>query len=74
MLISNILLKVTESLGKKVLKELLPEYDGTVVSDRYASYNYFNCKNREIYLVHLARDFERFANSKMLKLAELAMH
>lgn len=31
------LLKVTESRGKKVLKELLPEYNGIVVSDRYAA-------------------------------------
>ncbi|GFR06599.1 transposase IS66 family protein [Trichonephila clavata] len=41
------LLKVTESRGKKVLKSLLPEYDGIVVSDRYAVYNYFNRENRQ---------------------------
>lgn len=56
---------------KKVLKELLPEYDGTVVSDRYAAYNYFDRKNRQICWAHLARDFERFAHSKNIEISKI---
>ncbi|WP_320109848.1 IS66 family transposase [Wolbachia endosymbiont (group A) of Icerya purchasi] len=44
--------------GKKVLKGLLPEYDGIVVSDRYDAYNYFNRESRQICWAHLARDWE----------------
>ncbi|GFR08315.1 hypothetical protein TNCT_280801 [Trichonephila clavata] len=65
------LLKVTESRGKKVLKSLLPEYDGIVVSDRYAVYNYFNRENRQICWAHLARDFERFAHSKNVEVSKI---
>lgn len=65
------LLKVTESRDKKVLKSLLPEYDGIVVSDRYAVYNYFNRENRQICWIHLARDFERFAHSKNVEVSKI---
>lgn len=34
-----------------------------IVTDRYAAYNYFNEENRQIFWSHLARDFERLANS-----------
>ncbi|WP_434732634.1 IS66 family transposase [Wolbachia endosymbiont of Zygogramma bicolorata] len=65
------LLKVSESRGKKVLKSLLPEYDGIFVSDRYAVYNYFNRENRQICWAHLARDFERFAHSKNVEVSKI---
>jgi len=54
-----------------VLKSLLPEYDGIVVSDRYAVYNYFNRENRQICWAHLARDFERFAHSKNIEVSKI---
>jgi transposase len=64
-------LKVSESRGKKVLKSLLPGYDGIVVSDRYAAYNYFSRENRQICWAHLARDFERFAHSKNVEVSKI---
>ena len=57
------LFKLTNSRGKKVLEEFLPSYDGNIVSDRYAAYNYFDNGNRQICLAHLRRDFKRFAHS-----------
>jgi len=55
--------KLSNSRGKKVIENLLPEYLGNVISDRYAVYNYFNSDNRQICLAHLRRDFKRFAHS-----------
>ncbi|EAL59213.1 ISPsy5, transposase, interruption-C, putative [Wolbachia endosymbiont of Drosophila ananassae] len=34
-----------------------------VITDRYAAYNYFADKNRQICWAHLSRDFERLAHS-----------
>ncbi|GFY65290.1 hypothetical transposase, putative [Trichonephila inaurata madagascariensis] len=34
-----------------------------VVTDRYAAYNYFADKNRQICWAHLSRDFERLVHS-----------
>ncbi len=49
----------------------MPEYDGIVVSDRYAVYNYFNRENRQICWAHLARDFERFVHSKNVEVSKI---
>jgi transposase len=51
--------KVTKSRGKKVLKELMEDYEHTVISDRYSAYNYFDSSHRQICWAHLKRDFTR---------------
>ncbi|WP_255446239.1 IS66 family transposase [Wolbachia endosymbiont of Aedes albopictus] len=53
------------------MKGLLPEYEGIVVSDRYAAYNYFSRENRQICWAHLARDFERFFFSKNVEVSQI---
>lgn len=65
------LMKLVGSRGKKILKGLLPEYDGIVISDRYAAYNYFSRENRQICWAHLARDFERFFYSKNVEVSRI---
>lgn len=65
------LFHLAKTRGKKVLAKLLPEYDGLVVSDRYASYNYFERENRQICLAHLRRDFKRFAHSSNADIAAI---
>ena len=62
---------LAKTRGKKVLAKLLPEYDGLVVSDRYAVYNYFEDKNRQVCLAHLRRDFKRFAHSSNAEIAKI---
>jgi len=58
------LIKLESSRGKKVLENsVFGSNDHIIVTDRYAAYNYFAEENRQICLAHLARDFERFANS-----------
>lgn len=58
------LLRLTDSRGKKVLEaSSLGPNDNIIVTDRYAAYNYFAEENRQICWAHLARDFERLANS-----------
>ncbi len=59
-------LMLKPSRGMKVLQQILPEFKGRIISDRYAAYNYFPQKNRQICWAHLARDFERIANSSHL--------
>ena len=56
-------LKIEKSRSKEVLKKMLPNFTGTIISDRYGSYNYFNANQRQICWAHLIRDFNRFANS-----------
>ncbi|WP_410521010.1 IS66 family transposase [Candidatus Tisiphia endosymbiont of Beris chalybata] len=63
--------KLASSRGKKVLESFLPEYEGKVISDRYAVYNIFKQEKRQICLAHLRRDFKRFAYSKHNNLAEI---
>lgn len=57
------LIKLTHTRGQKVLTELLKDYSGYVVSDRYPVYYYFASERRQLCWSHLLRDFERFANS-----------
>lgn len=64
-------LKLTASRGKQVLASVLPDYEGQVVSDRYGAYCYFEKEKRQICWSHLKRDFQRFAHSRDICLAEL---
>lgn len=65
------LFKLGRSRGMKTLEEILPEYSGIVISDRYAAYNYFDSSNRQICWAHLMRDFERMANSWSSELSKI---
>jgi transposase len=57
--------KIEQSRGKKVLENSGLNFDkSTIVTDRYAAYNYFRREQRQICWAHLARDFERLANSQ----------
>ena len=63
--LQSTILKLSNSRGMKVLEDSVfgaNDYS-VIISDRYAAYNYFNKDNRQICWAHLARDFERFANS-----------
>lgn len=64
------ILKWRDSRGKKVLQEILPEYHGYVVSDRYAAYNHFDARNRQVCWAHLLRNFEKFAGSSFPEVRE----
>ena len=58
------LIKIEKSRGMKALENsVFGVGDSIIVTDRYAAYNYFEESNRQICWAHLARDFERFANS-----------
>jgi transposase len=63
--------KLTNSRGRKALEQFLPEYEGKVITDRYAVYNMFEDKNRQVCLAHLRRDFKRFAHSKSESLSRV---
>ena len=63
--------KLSSSRGTKLLEQLLPEYDGKVITDRYSVYNIFANENRQVCLAHLRRDFKRFAHSKHISLSKV---
>jgi transposase len=63
--------KLLNSRSRKALEKFLPEYEGKVVTDRYAVYNVYDDKRRQICLAHLRRDFKRFAHSKNLSLSKV---
>jgi transposase len=52
---------IQASRGKKVLKSLLPNFQHTLISDRYAAYNVFDSSQRQLCWAHLKRDFTRLA-------------
>jgi transposase len=56
--------KLMSSRGRKSLEEFLPEYEGKVITDRYAVYNIYESENRQICLAHLRRNFKRFEHSR----------
>lgn len=63
--------KLLNSRSRKALEQFLPEYEGKVISDRYAVYNVYDNERRQICLAHLRRDFKRFAHSKNLSLSKV---
>ncbi len=65
------LFKLDKSRGRKALEKFLPDYQGLVISDRYAVYNHYDESKRQICLAHLRRDFKRFAHSKNCDLSLL---
>ena len=56
--------KLAKSMVKKPLEEFLPEYQGKVISDRYAVYNIFDSEKRQVCLAYFRRNFKRFAYNK----------
>ncbi len=65
------ILKIEQSRGKKVLQKMLADFKGTIISDRFSAYNFFQKNQRQICWSHLLRDFKRFASSSNLKVAEI---
>ncbi|CAM4483300.1 MAG: IS66 family transposase ISStau2 [Legionella sp.] len=52
---------VEPSRGKKVIARLMEEFNGFLVSDRDAAYNYFESSKRQICWAHLKRDFTKLS-------------
>lgn len=67
------LVKWTESRGTNVVKNVFPEFDGIVVSDRYGAYNYFDSDQRQICWAHLLRNFEKFENSSFPSIKKIGI-
>jgi len=63
--------KLMKSRSRNALEKFLPEYEGKVITDRYAVYNVYDNEKRQICLAHLRRDFKRFAHSKNLSLSKV---
>jgi transposase len=61
--------RLCNSRARYALEQFLPEYEGNVITDRYAVYNVYEQSRRQICLAHLRRDFKRFAHSKHTSLA-----
>jgi transposase len=57
------------SRAMKEIKQILPEFKGLLISDRYGAYNCFGQKNRQLCWAHLLRDFERIAHSAHLSVS-----
>lgn len=55
---------VEPSRGKKVIGSLMGDFDGILVSDRYAGYNYFPSDKRQICWAHLKRDFTKLSEKQ----------
>ena len=66
------LIKLESSRGKKALENsVFGSDDHLIITDRYAAYNYFNADERQVCWSHLARYFERFANSSYIEIKDL---
>ena len=63
------LIHLASSRGQKVLSDVLGEYRGNVISDRYGAYNYFSQDQRQLFWSHLLRDFKRFSESLQVDLS-----
>lgn len=55
---------VEASRGKKVIASLMEDFNGIIISDRYAAYNYFTRDKRQICWAHLKRDFTKISEKK----------
>lgn len=69
------LIKLVASRGMKVLaNSVFGKDDQIIISDRYAAYNYFAADKRQVCWSHLARDFERFANSEHIEVKAIGCY
>ncbi len=55
---------VESSRGKKVIAKLMEEFNGFIISDRYAAYNYFESSKRQICWAHLKRTLPSYRRNK----------
>jgi transposase len=55
---------VEKSRGKKVIAQLMDDFNQIVTSDRYAAYNYFDSDKRQVCWAHLKRDFTKLSEKK----------
>lgn len=62
---------VETSRGKKVIDSLMGDFNGIIVSDRYAGYNYFSSDKRQICWAHLKRDFTKLSEKQDKLIARL---
>lgn len=67
-------IKWEDSRGMKVLEKNVPNFEGTVISDRYGAYNFFEKDKRQICWAHLARDFEKFSNSSFREVKKIGIY
>lgn len=62
---------VEPSRGKKVIAKLMDEYNGFIISDRYAASNYFDSSKRQICWAHLKRDFTKLSEKQEVLIARI---
>ena len=62
---------VEPSRGKKVIARLMDEFNGVLISDRYAAYNYFESSKRQICWAHLKQDFTKLAEKQEALIARI---
>ena len=55
---------VEKSRGKKIIIQLMGDYNQILTSDRYAAYNYFDSDKRQLCWAHLKRDFTKLSEKK----------
>ncbi|HAT9777370.1 TPA: IS66 family transposase [Legionella pneumophila subsp. pneumophila] len=55
---------VEPSRGKKVIARFMEDFNGFIISDRYAAYNFFESSKRQICWAHLKRDFTRLSEKQ----------
>jgi transposase len=63
--------RVDKSRGKKVISEIMGDYKGIIISDRYAGYNHFQSSQRQLCWAHLKRDFTRVSEKSNPLIARL---
>lgn len=62
---------IESSRGKKVIDSLMGDFNGFVISDRYAGYNYFSSDKRQMCWAHLKRDFTKISEKKEVLISRI---
>lgn len=52
---------VSLSRGQKEAQNLLGEFDGILITDRYSGYSWYDLEKRQVCWAHLKRDFQKIA-------------
>lgn len=52
------------SRGKKVLRQMMGDFENIVISDRYVAYTIFDSSQRQVCWAHLKRDFTKLSEKK----------
>ncbi|MCA1700531.1 MAG: IS66 family transposase [Actinobacteria bacterium] len=53
--------RIDDTRARSAARELLGDFDGLLVSDRYSVYDFIDPQRRQVCLSHLARNFQAFA-------------